>query len=151
MKGIAISVRGTIIFICTIWNHTTIDVKNIHQEKHWVKSDFKNKENGKNFEIYNIYGLDHYKGEEKWWNFLELKLDLKSSHSTILAGNLNLVMNCEEKGASLYLLDPCRDKLENGMVDHSFINIKPRNGLIFSLVLETSKHDWTCSFPTQIS
>lgn len=65
LKEIAISARGASRGICTIWNHKMFDILNTHREQQWVKTDFKNKDNGKTFTFYNIYGPIHYRDKEQ--------------------------------------------------------------------------------------
>lgn len=78
--------------------------------------------------MYSIYAPTQYIDKKKCLSSLALKLDSDGGQPTILGGNLNLVMNSEEKRGGLYVPDPSRDKLENIMVDHSLIDIKPWNG-----------------------
>jgi len=76
----------------------------------------------------NIYEPNHYREKEVCWNSLKDILSQVQNRSIIVGGDLNLVLNADEKFGGSFHVDPSRNSIENIMESYNLLDIPPNNG-----------------------
>eukprot|EP00253_Pinus_taeda_P010854 PITA_10854 len=127
-EGIAISAVGASGGIGTIWNKNRWKLKDLKQNRWWIRLDIQNTILTEEYSIYNVYAPNHFREKASCWESISLDLLSAQGRNIFLGGDLNLIRNIEEKLGGNFYAYPSREALEEIIQTHSLVGIPPQNG-----------------------
>eukprot|EP00253_Pinus_taeda_P006269 PITA_06269 len=127
-EGIAISAAGASGGIGTIWNKNRWKLKDVKQNRWWIRLDIQNTTLTEDYSIYNVYAPPHFREKASCWESISSDLLTAQGRNIFLGGDLNLIRNAEEKLGGNFYADPSREALEEIIQTHSLVDIPPQNG-----------------------
>ena len=123
----AISSRGASGGIRTLWDDKKYKAVDIKYSSCWILTLLRQKENNTLVRLFNIYAPNSYAEKKVCWNLLwEERSNLLGN--VILAGDLNIILNQDEKRGGSLIRDPIREIVEDTMSEWDLMDVKPASG-----------------------
>eukprot|EP00253_Pinus_taeda_P006730 PITA_06730 len=105
-SGIAVSARGTLGGLATLWSEDKFQLINTHETQHWIFSELIHLASKLSISLVNLYVPVNYSEKRDCWNSLAAFLEQESPNNIILVGDLNIILNAKEKKGGINSKDP---------------------------------------------
>ena len=105
-SGKAISARGTAGGIGTFWSQKLFSLERSHEFQHWIFTELRHKASNIVLALFNLYVPVHYEEKKECWKSLSAYLELHNLQNLILGGDLNIMLEPNEKRGGSSSRDP---------------------------------------------
>ena len=111
-QGFAINSRGASGGITTFFA-SKYEIKTIKQNRHWLLSEFKEKDDTNISYVCNVYGPTHSRDKKNFWNSLASLKEEMEGKEIIIADDFNATIAQVEKRGGSIVHDPYGENLED--------------------------------------
>ena len=127
--GKAVSSRGSLGGISTLWKDDQFMLVNSSETQHWIFTELRHIASKLTFALFNLYVPVMYAEKKECWKNLNAFLELHSPNNIIIAGDLNIVMNLKEKRGGSSSRDQMIHVVEDIVLQWDLMDFKPKKGL----------------------
>lgn len=120
----AISARGALGGIGTLWNSNKYALIFEANNTHWLLLKMQNLDTKETFSLFNIYSPVNIREKKDYWDTIRRQAELTNLEN-IIAGYLNLTLHSTEKREGSVVRDPTREWAEDLLQDWDLLDIKP--------------------------
>ena len=124
--GMVMGSRGTAGGIATLWTKNVFTMEQSHITQHWLFSKLRHNSSQKSFCLFNLYVSVNSLEKRECWSTLDVYLAANSFSNIIVAGDLNIILNDEEKNGGFYGRDPMPRVVDNLILTWELIDFKPK-------------------------
>eukprot|EP00253_Pinus_taeda_P015816 PITA_15816 len=114
--------------IGTLWNKRKWELIKLKLNNWWVRTDLKDKKTNEEYTIINIYFPNHYRDKALCWESVKNEAQDRQGSKLVIRGDINMILNIEEKLGRNYFNNPSRTALEDLIEEYKLLDIPPSNG-----------------------
>ena len=127
-SGKAVSARGISGGLVTLWSEDMFQLKSSFATQHWIYTDLLHLPSKISLALFNLYVLANFLEKKDCWHTLSDFLEIYSPPNIILAGDINITLDPNERKGGVWGKDPFHVSVESLILAWDMLDLKPKKG-----------------------